>query len=80
MSKTLSDEHIRRIKELFRQILGRDLSPAEEKYLGFSSVVVPINDLELIDPNQQTKLTLVNEVNEDQTLKERFAGPSRNSN
>ena len=77
MSKTLPDEHIRRIKELFRQILGRDLSPAEEKYLGFSSVVVPINDLELIDPNQQTKLTL---VNEDQTLKERFAGPSRNSN
>ena len=80
MSTTLPDEHIRRIKELFRQVLSRDLSPAEEKYLGFSSVVVPINDLELIDPNQQTKLTLVNEVNEDQTLKERFAGPSRNSN
>ena len=72
MSTTLPDEHIRRIKELFRQVLSRDLSPAEQKYLGFSSVVVPINDLELSDPNRETELSI---VNEDQTLKKRFAGP-----
>ena len=51
--KTLSDDEVemRRIKELFRQALSRDLSPDEQKYLGLSSVVVSINDLELVDPN-----------------------------
>ena len=51
--KILSDDEveIRRIKELFRQALSRDLSPDEQKYLGLSSIVVSINDLELVDPN-----------------------------
>ena len=60
MPKTLSDDEIRRIKELFHKLLGRDLSPDEQKYLGLSSIVVSIGELELSDYNNR-ELKLVNE-------------------
>lgn len=59
VSKTLSDEEIRRIKELFHKLLGRDLSSDEQKYLGLSSIVVSIGDLELsgsVKDRRQIKL------------------------
>jgi len=62
MSKTLSDDEIRRIKQLFRDALHRDLSSEEQKYLALSSVAIPISDLELIDPNHdKISSTLINE-------------------
>jgi len=47
MSKILSDEHVDRIKVMFRKTLGRDLSPEEQRYLGLSTSVITIDDLEL---------------------------------
>jgi len=50
MPRTLSDQEIDRIKQRFRELLGRDLSPREQRYLGLSSVVIPIRELDLADP------------------------------
>lgn len=62
MPKILSDEEIHRIKELFHKLLGRDLSRDEQKYLGLSSIVVSIGELELSDSaNDRRKLKVVNE-------------------
>ena len=47
MPKVLSDEHVNRIKVMFRKTLGRDLSPEEQKFLGLSTGVISIDDLEL---------------------------------
>jgi len=41
MPLSLSDEHLGRIKEKFRQMLGRDLTPDELRYLGLSLVALP---------------------------------------
>ena len=41
MPLSLSDEHLTRIKEKFRQTLGRDLTPDEMRYLGLSLVALP---------------------------------------
>ena len=62
MAKTLSDEQVRRIKEFFHQLLGRDLSPDEQRYPGLSSIVVSIGELELNEcQNERRNLKLVNE-------------------
>jgi len=37
LSITISAEHVDRIREMFRQVLGRDLTLEEEGYLGLSS-------------------------------------------
>ena len=47
MPKVLSDEHVNRIKVMFRKTLGRDLSPEEQKFLGLSTGIISIDDLEL---------------------------------
>jgi len=47
MSKVLSEEHVNRIRVMFRKTLGRDLSAEEQRYLGLSSGVISIDDLEL---------------------------------
>ena len=44
MSKTLSNEQLERIAEMFRLHLGRELTAAERKYLGLSSTVTPLDD------------------------------------
>ena len=36
LSITISAEHVDRIKKMFHKILGRDLTPEEERYLGIS--------------------------------------------
>jgi len=56
MLKALSDEEMNRIKEMYREMLGRDLSPDEQRYLGLSSIGVSIHELELGDAvmNRQT--------------------------
>ena len=43
----MSDEHVNRIKVMFRKTLGRDLSPEEQKFLGLSTGIISIDDLEL---------------------------------
>lgn len=47
MPLSLSDEHLTRIKEKFRQTLGRDLTPDEMRYLGFSLVALPDYDFDV---------------------------------
>ena len=49
MVESPSDEEMRRAREMFRRILGRDLSPEEQKYLALSSIAVSLGDLEFID-------------------------------
>ena len=62
MSKTLSDEEIDRIKQMFSELLARDLSPEEQRYLGLSSKVVSIHELELCKPEKdRRRLKRVNE-------------------
>lgn len=48
MSRNPSDEEIRRVQQTFRRVLGRDLLPDEEKYIGLSSVVMSMDDLEIV--------------------------------
>lgn len=44
---SLSDEEIRRTHKLFRRLLGRELSPEEQRCLALSSVILPVEKLEL---------------------------------
>lgn len=58
MSRTLSDEHLGRIEEMFRQSLGRELTPEERKYLGLSLVIVSIGELEARNERRKSKAEL----------------------
>lgn len=40
-------DKLRRIAEMFEQHLGRELTPEERKYLGFSVTVESVDDVEL---------------------------------
>ena len=61
MSRILSDAEIGHIKEVFRKLLGRELSQEEQRYLGLSCIALSVNELELRDPaNDRRKLKLVN--------------------
>lgn len=60
MPRTLSDQEIDRIKKRFSELLGRDLTRAEQRYLGLSSVVVSIDERDLADPFNRRKLKVVN--------------------
>lgn len=60
MPRTLSDQEIDRIRKRFRELLGRDLTRAEQRYLGLSSVVVSIDERDLADPFNRRKLKVVN--------------------
>jgi hypothetical protein len=47
MAGPLSAEDIERIENMFRELLGRELTQAERKYLGLSATLISIDDLEL---------------------------------
>lgn len=44
---SLSDEQIRRTHKLFRRLLGCEFSPEEHHCLALSSVILPVEKLEL---------------------------------
>ncbi len=52
MRTVLIQEHGRRIKEQFRKALGRDLTLEEERYLGLSATVTPIDDINSSENNR----------------------------
>ena len=47
--KSQPHEQLERMAKMFRQNLGRELTPEERKYLGLSSAVAPIDDVGLRD-------------------------------
>ncbi len=61
MRTILIQEHVRRTKERFRKALGRDLTIEEERYLGLSAKVAPIDDIHWVE-NKRLKTRLVNEA------------------
>lgn len=50
MPRNPSDEEIRRVQQALRNVLGRDLLPEEERYIGLSSVLMSTDELELVKP------------------------------
>ncbi|HEY6249754.1 MAG TPA: hypothetical protein VI685_07315 [Candidatus Angelobacter sp.] len=69
MSRSPSDEETRHILLVFRQSLGRDLSPEEQKYLGLSSVIVSPGDPELAAPATERRLNLAQPLRNQQARK-----------
>lgn len=61
MSRSLSDNEVERTKHAFRRLLGRDLSPEEERYIGLSCVIVSLDDLELNRDEERPRLKVVGE-------------------
>jgi hypothetical protein len=45
--KNLSFSDVARLQQIFREVLGRDLTPEEQRYLGLSVTAIPMADLEL---------------------------------
>ena len=45
-ARSVSEEEIGRMGTMFRQRLGRDLSPEEQRYLGLSLIAVSSGELE----------------------------------
>jgi hypothetical protein len=56
MRRVLIQEHIRHIKDQFRKALGRDLTPAEERYLALSVKGMPDDDIHLVENNRRKPL------------------------
>lgn len=61
MPRKPSDEQIRRVQQVFRRVLERDLLPEEERYIGLSSVVMSTDDLELVSTGLRSKTERVGE-------------------
>jgi len=59
MRTSLIQEHVRRTKEHFRKALGRDLTLEEERYIGLSATVAPIDDIHLLESNRRVELKKV---------------------
>ena len=56
MSLNLSNEHVERIKEQFKRLLGRDLTPDELRYLGLSLTAFPGSDSPVVRERKSDEL------------------------
>lgn len=55
MPKHLSFSDVTRLLQVYREVLGRDLTLEEQKYLGLSGTAIPLADLELRDEAQEKR-------------------------
>jgi hypothetical protein len=55
MPKNLPFSGITRLQQVFREVLGRDLTLEEQKYLGLSGTAVPLADFEQAREKRDSK-------------------------
>jgi len=65
---TIPDVHIERIKQKFREVLGRDLTSEENRYLGLSSTAISITEGDEISlQNERRRLRVLKKLRDRKT-------------
>ena len=64
---TIPDVHIARIKQKFREVLGRDLTPEESRYLGVFDCISITEGDEISLQNERRRLRVLKKLRDRKT-------------